>query len=73
MFGPFFYILVSLYLLNKNKYRTFAFEFISQLREGNRKTQDLILCVFCFYRTLSNRLLLYFDIILSRLLSFPVR
>ena len=50
----------------------FASEFIPHLRKGNRRTQASKLCVFCFYRRFGNRRRLYFCLILSRLLSFPV-
>ena len=39
---------MRLYFAGKEKICTFAVEFIPHSREGNRKTQALMLCVFCF-------------------------
>lgn len=49
----------------------FAPEFIPHLRKGNRKTQALMLCVFCFYIRLGNLLRLYLLIILFLAASLP--
>ena len=40
---------MRLYFAGKEKICTFAVEFIPHSREGNRKTQALKLCVFCFF------------------------